>query len=526
MLQIYHFNGIATKDLNKEISRLFVFLPILLIGIDLFSIYCYNLTLNTLKNNAMRILYLFFGLFLIHMVGAQKLIIDSKQYQVLKQNNALTGVEVIAPSSEVGTHYYTGPQGQKTGLCDCLIPLDSTFQLAMLPNDDNYSNSIQLPFDFSFYGTNYDSLYINNNGNISFLQPYFTFTAYAFPDPTFNMIAPFWGDVDTRSTNGGNVWYKMNPHSIVIVWDHVGYYSMMEDKLNTFQLIISDGLDTLIPNGNNVSFCYGDMQWTSGSASGGFNGFGGSPATVGVNIGNGINYFQVGQFDASGVAFDGPYSANDGVDFLDGQEIYFDLANTNSNIPPLVMSSGICDTIDVYTGDTLKSLNAVDFSIGISTPEIGQILTTNITCDEPSALTYLTNSVSNEFTGFDLTFDATGVQPGLYHIQIETTDNGTPAQTVTKSIPIRVVYDANLASINDMNVASIEVYPNPTSEILQIRGLQANDQLELFDVSGKLIQAFKATKTVEQLTLPQVGFYILKCSSNNKPQTVLKLQRI
>jgi hypothetical protein len=439
LLQIYHFNGIATKDLNKEISRLFVFLPILLIGIDLFSIYCYNLTLNTLKNNAMRILYLFFGLFLIHMVGAQKLIIDSKQYQVLKQNNALTGVEVIAPSSEVGTHYYTGPQGQKTGLCDCLIPLDSTFQLAMLPNDDNYSNSIQLPFDFSFYGTNYDSLYINNNGNISFLQPYFTFTAYAFPDPTFNMIAPFWGDVDTRSTNGGNVWYKMNPHSIVIVWDHVGYYSMMEDKLNTFQLIISDGLDTLIPNGNNVSFCYGDMQWTSGSASGGFNGFGGSPATVGVNIGNGINYFQVGQFDASGVAFDGPYSANDGVDFLDGQEIYFDLANTNSNIPPLVMSSGICDTIDVYTGDTLKSLNAVDFSIGISTPEIGQILTTNITCDEPSALTYLTNSVSNEFTGFDLTFDATGVQPGLYHIQIETTDNGTPAQTVTKSIPIRVV---------------------------------------------------------------------------------------
>ena len=526
MLQIYHFNGIATKDLNKEISRMFVFLPILLIGIDLFSIYCYNLTLNTLKNNAMRILYLFFGLFLIHMVGAQKLIIDSKQYQVLKQNNALSGVEVIAPSSEVGTHYYTGPQGQKTGLCDCLIPLDSTFQLAMLPNDDNYSNSIQLPFDFSFYGTNYDSLYINNNGNISFLQPYFTFTAYAFPDPTFNMIAPFWGDVDTRSTNGGNVWYKMNPHSIVIVWDHVGYYSMMEDKLNTFQLIISDGLDTLIPNGNNVSFCYGDMQWTSGSASGGFNGFGGSPATVGVNIGNGINYFQVGQFDASGVAFDGPYSANDGVDFLDGQEIYFDLANTNSNIPPLVMSSGICDTIDVYTGDTLKSLNAVDFSIGISTPEIGQLLTTNITCDEPSALTYLTNSVSNEFTGFDLTFDATGVQPGLYHIQIETTDNGTPAQTVTKSIPIRVVYDANLASLNDMNLTPIEVYPNPTSEILHIKGLQANDLLELFDASGKLIQAFKATKTVEQLTLPQVGFYILKCSSNNKPQTVLKLQRI
>jgi hypothetical protein len=485
-----------------------------------------NLTLNLLKNKPMRLFYLACAMLSISFAMAQQVTLDTKAYQALKQNNSLNGVEVVAPAASGVNQHYAGAQVQKTGLCDCLIPLDSTFQLAMLPNDDNYSNSIQLPFDFSFYGTNYDSLYINNNGNISFLQPYFTFTANAFPDPSFNMISPFWADVDTRSANGGNVWYKMNPHSLVIVWDHVGYFSMMEDKLNTFQLIISDGLDTLIPNGNNVSFCYGDMQWTTGAASIGVNGFGGSPATVGVNIGNGINYFQVGQFDAPGVAFDGPYSANDGVDFLDGQEIYFDLANTNSNIPPLVMSSGICDTIDVYTGDTLKSLNAVDFSIGISTPEIGQILTTTITCDEPTALTYLTNSVSNEFTGFDLTFDATGVQPGLYHIQIETTDNGTPAQTVMKSIPIRVVYDANLAGINDLDVAPIQVFPNPTSETVQINGLQAGDQLELFDASGKLIHVFKATNTVELLTLPQVGFFILKCSSNTKPQTVLKLQRI
>ena len=474
----------------------------------------------------MRLFYLVFSLLFMSLAMAQQITVDSKAYQALKQNNALEGKELILPTPSVTPQNYQGKPSEKSGLCDCLIPLDSTFQLAMLPNDDLYSNSILLPFDFSFYGTTYDSLYINNNGNISFSQPYSTFTAYSFPDPTFNMIAPFWADVDTRSANGGNVWYKLNPHSLVIVWDHVGYFAMMEDKLNTFQLIISDGLDTLIPNANNVSFCYGDMQWTTGSASGGANGFGGSAATVGVNIGNGINYFQVGQFDTSGVAFDGPYNNNDQVDFLDGQEIYFDLANTNSNIPPLVMSSGICDTIDVYTGDTLKSLNAIDFTIGISTPEIGQLLSTSISCDEPTALTYQTTVVSNEFTSFDLTFDATGVQPGLYHIQIETTDNGIPAQTVTKNIPIRVVYDANLAGINDVDVASIEVYPNPTSETLQIKGLQANDMLELFDASGKLIQAFKATNTIEQLTLPQVGFYILKCSSNSKPQTVLKLQRI
>lgn len=474
----------------------------------------------------MRTILLLFSLILVSTLSAQKIILDSKQYEALKINNALDGAEVIAVKTTNASQKYTGPQSQKTGLCDCLVPLDSTFQLAMLPNDDSYSNSIQLPFDFSFYGTNYDSLYINNNGNISFIQPYSIFTANPFPDPSFNMIAPFWADVDTRSTNGGNVWYKLNPHSIVIVWDHVGYFPMMEDKLNTFQLIISDGLDTLIPNGNNVSFCYDDMQWTTGSASGGANGLGGTPATVGVNIGNGINYFQVGQFDTTGVSFDGPYTSFDGVDFLDGQEIYFNLANTNSNIPPLVMSSGICDTIDVYTGDTLKSLNAVDFSIGISTPELGQILSTTISSDQPTALTYTANSVSNEFTRYDLSFDATGVQPGLYHVFIETTDNGVPAQTVSKAIPLRVLYDANLAGIHESNLAPIQVFPNPTSETIQITGLQINDLLELFDVTGQLIHVVNATNSSAQLTLPKVGLYILKCSSHTQPQTVLKLQRI
>jgi hypothetical protein len=36
LLQIYHFNGIATKDLNKEISRLFVFW--LILSLDILAI--------------------------------------------------------------------------------------------------------------------------------------------------------------------------------------------------------------------------------------------------------------------------------------------------------------------------------------------------------------------------------------------------------------------------------------------------------------------------------------------------------
>lgn len=462
------------------------------------------------------------GLFTFTL-NSQSIKVDSKEYQSLKSQGMITNQSLIdiVPSSNPLIHY-TG-NSTKSGVCDCIIPLDTTFTLAMPPNDDEFSNVIVLPFNFSFYGTTYDSLYINNNGNISFDLPYSTFTANPFPDPTYNMIAPFWADVDTRSTNGGSVWFKLNPHSLVVVWDHVGYWNMMEDKLNTFQLIISDGQDTLVPAGNNVSFCYGDMQWTTGSASLGVNGIGGTPATVGVNIGNGLDYFQVGQFDTLGTSFDGPYNTFDGVDFLDDQEIYFNLSNSTTNIPPLVMSSLICDTIDVYTGDTLhKSLNAIDFTLGVSTPEIGQLTSSTLSCSHPSALTYV--AIPNgEFTEYNLTFDATNVQPGIYSIDMDMTDNGVPAQTVHKSIQIRVIYDANLSGLSPLKEEMIRVYPNPTSSILNLDGLEATDKIQLLDLQGKLVLIGKQQAHSLDISSLENGVYLLRITRDGKHIQTVKI---
>ncbi|MEY3843827.1 MAG: putative signal peptide protein [Bacteroidota bacterium] len=456
-------------------------------------------------------------------VNSQSIKVDSKEYESLKSQGLISNQTLINTVQSANTGIrYTG-KSEKSGVCDCLIPLDTTFTLAMLPNDDEFSNVIVLPFNFSFYGTIYDSLYINNNGNISFDLPYSTFTANPFPDPTYNMIAPFWADVDTRSTNGGNVWYKLTAHSLVVVWDHVGYWNMMEDKLNTFQLIISDGQDTIVPTGNNVSFCYGDMQWTTGSASLGVGGIGGTPATVGVNIGNGLDYFQVGQFDTLGTAFDGPYNTFDGVDFLDDQEIYFNLASSTTNIPPLVMSSLICDTIDVYTGDTLhKSLNSIDFTLGVSTPEIGQLTSSTLQCSHPSALTYV--AVPNgEFTQYNLTFDATNVQPGIYTVDMDMTDNGIPAQTVHKSIAIRVLYDANISGLSNLTEDGLSVYPNPTSSILNIDGLHATDEIQVLDLQGKLmLNGSQQSKSIDISKLDK-GVYLLRVTRDGKHIQTVKI---
>ncbi|HOH46599.1 MAG TPA: FlgD immunoglobulin-like domain containing protein [Candidatus Cloacimonadota bacterium] len=214
-----------------------------------------------------------------------------------------------------GNIHYTAPNDLKWGT-DLLVPLDETFTLALEANDDGFTAPIEIPFNFVLYGTQYTQFYINNNGNISFLEGYSTYTPFGFPIDGYPMLAPFFGDVDTRGVGSGLVWYKIESNRIIVTWDHVGYFGARVDKLNTFQVIFSDGTDPAIGLGNNVAFSYGEMAWTTGDASGGTNGLGGTPATVGVNAGDGDLYSQTGRFDHQGYDYDGAYGNYDGVNWL------------------------------------------------------------------------------------------------------------------------------------------------------------------------------------------------------------------
>jgi hypothetical protein len=334
------------------------------------------------------------------------------------------------------------PHVSSSVLCECLVPIDNSFQLVPFTNgvpaddyrnDDGSSPQIALPFQFCFYGTNINSVYINNNGNVSFGASYGTFTANSFPDPTFIMVAPFWADVDTRGTNSGLVYYKLTPTYLIVRWQTVGYYSMYDDKLNDFQLIITDGSDPILPSGNNVAFCYGDMQWTTGDASNGTNGFGGSPATVGVNRGNGTDYIQIGQFDQPGTAYDGPFGNPDQVSWLDNQTMYFNVCNNGSgnNLPPIVNSDDVCDTLWICEGDVLD-LGAIFLA-----PEQGQSTAISVTTSSPG-LVITTVSAGNPAT-FAATFTGSAANLGANVITVTGTDNGTPPASTTSYIIVEVV---------------------------------------------------------------------------------------
>ncbi len=154
-------------------------------------------------------------------------------------------------------------------------------------NDDGSTDQIALPFTVNVYDNAYNSFWINNNGNVTFDGPLFSYSSEAFPnDSGWVIVAPFWGDVDTRPAASGKVYLKSTPDRVVVTWLNVGYFAEHTDKLNTFQLILTP--ETTQAPGL-FGFSYADMEWTTGDASGGSGGFGGVAARGGFDAGDGQN---------------------------------------------------------------------------------------------------------------------------------------------------------------------------------------------------------------------------------------------
>ncbi len=175
-------------------------------------------------------------------------------------------------------------------------------------DDDLTSSAINITSVFSsglnFYGTTYNSIYINTNGNVTLNSPERTYTASRLTGSTDNPIfAPFFADVDmsggsTTATPGGNSIGSNMIHwdldevakKVTVTWDDVGYYKSATDKLNAFQLILTD-IDGLGDFG--IEFRYENINWTTGDASGGENGLGGTVARAGWSSGNGEDFFEL-----------------------------------------------------------------------------------------------------------------------------------------------------------------------------------------------------------------------------------------
>ena len=178
-------------------------------------------------------------------------------------------------------------------------------------NDDGSTSFIDLTPIFGAQGVNYFGHYytgfwLNNNGSVTFNAATSSFTPSSITGSTSNpIIAAFWADIDTRggevtatpggtSTGSNLLWYDLDAvtHTFTATWDDVGYYGSHTDKLNAFQLSIHE----INAQGDfDIIFRYENVDWTTGDASDGSNGLGGTPARAGYSAGNGTDYFELPQ---------------------------------------------------------------------------------------------------------------------------------------------------------------------------------------------------------------------------------------
>ncbi|XP_051499903.1 sushi, nidogen and EGF-like domain-containing protein 1 isoform X2 [Apus apus] len=179
--------------------------------------------------------------------------------------------------------------------------------------DDGTSPKLTLTVPFTFYGKEHQSLYVNNNGVISFDAKVSQYTPDPFPLADGRpFVTPYWADVD--NVRGGDVFYRettdtpllarvtqdINQYfpttpftatwAFVATWDHVAYYGSVSEKGNTFQAILTTDTKTSF-----IILNYWDIQWTTGEASGGDaeTGLGGTPAHAGFNSGDETNFYNI-----------------------------------------------------------------------------------------------------------------------------------------------------------------------------------------------------------------------------------------
>lgn len=168
------------------------------------------------------------------------------------------------------------------------------FDTNTIPRNDDSSYSANIGFSINFFGKDYDKLYINNNGNLTFQGRLGSYTPRSLKSAGRPIIAPFWADVHTSCSGSGTVKYGMSNvngfTAFGVTWENVRHYSCgRASKVNTFQVIIIERSD--LGNGNfDLEFNYDGIQWETGHASGGSNGLGGRSARIGYSNGNNVNF--------------------------------------------------------------------------------------------------------------------------------------------------------------------------------------------------------------------------------------------
>jgi hypothetical protein len=223
------------------------------------------------------------------------------------------------------------------------------FKSKTVPRNDDGSSGVELlGWTANFFGRFRSSLYVNNNGNVTFDTALPTYTPFGLTGVNREIIAAFFADVDTRNEASELVTYGSDMigdrRAFGVNYFNVGYYNQHVDRTNTFQLVLIQRADT--GEGNfDIEFNYSRIQWETGDASNGVGGLGGVSASVGWSNGSGLPGTS---FELPGSLIPGSFLDNGGYSLTRGRTVgsststgrWVFRARGGTIIPPLTMTTG------------------------------------------------------------------------------------------------------------------------------------------------------------------------------------------
>ncbi|HTA26227.1 MAG TPA: T9SS type A sorting domain-containing protein, partial [Bacteroidia bacterium] len=350
-----------------------------------------------------------------------------------------------------------------------------------------------------------------------FGRPVYKYTDAGFPQGAdTSMLAVFLADIDNDGfpRPPGEVYYSVTPAHLIVQWDRVGYQTFDDDLYDNFQVTITNGADSILSAGNNVSYCYSVMSWASADSAGGSGGFFGVPAEVGVSKGDGVHYAQFGAFKYRGYYYYGPYDTNSELYWIENKSFTFNTCVSGNNIAPVIIAP-VCSSYDLCAVDTL-SLSAFFLC-----SEKGQKAT--LTAYSPG-LSGLTSDTSSGYSIDSITIHlvAALADTGMHVITIKATDNSSPP--LTDSIEVRINIspcgdttkkDTNTGLKSVANPTNFTVYPNPshgvfTLKIVNSKFSMQNDGIKIYNVLGQQVYSAFTTPKATGNNLP----YTIDLSSN------------
>ena len=242
---------------------------------------------------------------------------------------------------------------------------------------------IDLPFDFSFYGIEYDEITICTNGWISL--GYSTIESFRnYPIPGAGgpspMIAAFWDDLETG--NNGDVFYQEFNGYVVIEWSDMR--TQNNNSLETFQIILYD--NAAQPYGDNeIKIQYKEFNNTSSGSFSSYPPIHGGYATIGIEnhlADDGLQYTFLNQYPSAAATLG------------DNTALYI------TTQPSITLPSPEL----TYSADNLN------FELDFGDSQASSLIISN-TGEQGSELTY---SVSSAYPEMDSPFDVSGGGPDAY----------------------------------------------------------------------------------------------------------------